>query len=81
MIKSDLVLTRPLINGFIRAQKYDVPVYSMEDIGMSSDSVGIKGSPTYVSKAFRPEQKRLGMKIKPDSVNHAVEVILENIND
>ena len=81
MIKSDLVLTRPLINGFIRAQKYDVPVYSMEDIGMSSDSVGIKGSPTYGSKAFRPEQKRLGMKIKPDSVNHAVEVILENIND
>ena len=81
MIKSDLVLTRPLINGFIRAQKYDVPVYSMEDIGMSSDSVGIKGSPTYVSKAFRPEQKRLGMEIKPDSVNHAVEVILENIND
>ena len=48
---------------------------------MSSDSVGIKGSPTYVSKAFRPEQKRLGMKIKPDSVNHAVEIILENIND
>lgn len=80
MIKPDYELTRPLINGYKKAQNQDVPVYSMEDIGMSSDSVGIKGSPTYVSKAFRPEQKRAGIKVKPENVKQAVEVILENIN-
>ena len=27
-------------------------------IGLTPDEVGIKGSPTYVSRAFRPENKR-----------------------
>ena len=30
----------------------------MEDIGLTPDDVGIKGSPTYVSKAFRPTNTR-----------------------
>ena len=50
--------TRPRINGFIKAQNTDITVYSMEDIGLTPEEVGIKGSPTYVSKAFRPEHNR-----------------------
>lgn len=80
IIKSDYELSRPNINGYKKAQRANVPVYSMEDVGLSPDEVGIKGSPTYVSKAFRPEHNRLGLKIKPESVNQAVEVVLENIN-
>ena len=30
----------------------------MDDIGLTPDEVGIKGSPTFVSKAFRPQKKR-----------------------
>ena len=29
----------------------------MEDIGLTPEQVGLKGSPTYVSRAFRPLQK------------------------
>lgn len=46
--------TRAKINGFIKAQKAAIKTYSLEDIGLSADEVGLKGSPTYVSKAFRP---------------------------
>ena len=81
MIKPDYELSRPLINGFKFAQKSIVPFYTMEDIGLSAEQVGIKGSPTYVSKAFRPEYKRAGLKIKPNSMGEALTVILENIND
>lgn len=81
MIKPDYELSRPLINGFKFAQKSIVPFYSMDDIGLSAEQVGIKGSPTYVSKAFRPEHKRAGLKIKPNSMGEALTVILENIND
>lgn len=80
MIKPDYKLSRPLINGFKYAQQAEVPYYSMEDIGLSAEMVGIKGSPTYVSKAFRPEQKQGGEKIKPETTKDAVNIILENID-
>lgn len=47
---------RPTIAGTIKAQNSSVTVYTMEDIGL--DEAGIKASPTYVSKAFRPEHNR-----------------------
>ena len=50
--------TRPTINGIKRARNAEISVYSMEDIGLTPDDVVIKGSPTYVSRAFRPENKR-----------------------
>lgn len=50
--------TRPTINGIKKAQNSEITVYSMEDIGLTPEEVGIKGSPTYVSKAFRPEHNR-----------------------
>jgi len=80
VIKPDYKLSRPLINGFKIAQNAKIPHYSMEDIGLSVDEVGIKGSPTYVSKAFRPEQKHSGIKIKPENVTDAVKLIMESID-
>lgn len=50
--------TRPTINGIKKAQFSEIEVYSMEDIGLTPEQVGIKGSPTYVSRAFRPEHNR-----------------------
>lgn len=50
--------TRATINGIKRAQHSEIKILSLEDIGLSPEQVGIKGSPTYVSKAFRPERKR-----------------------
>ncbi len=49
--------TRPLINGIIKAQDAEITVYSHEDIGLQPDETGLRGSPTYVSRAFRPESK------------------------
>lgn len=60
MLKCDYEPRRPLISGFIRAHEIKIPAYSMEDINLSPEEVGMKGSPTYVSKAFRPEQKQGG---------------------
>ena len=50
--------TRPKINGIIKAQNTEITIYSMEDIGLTPEETGIKGSPTYVSRAFRPEHNR-----------------------
>ena len=49
--------SRPLIEGIIKAHGFEVKVFAHEDIGLSPDEIGIKGSPTYVSKAFRPQKR------------------------
>lgn len=58
MLRGDFEPTRAKINGIIKAQNAKIENLSMEDIGLSPENVGIKGSPTFVSKAFRPIKKR-----------------------
>jgi electron transfer flavoprotein beta subunit len=45
--------SRPKINGIINASKKEIKILTLSDIGLNPEDVGIKGSPTYVSKAFR----------------------------
>ena len=58
MQKGEYETSRPTINGIKKANQTNIEIYSLEDIGLSPDKVGIKGSPTFVSKAFRPEHNR-----------------------
>ena len=58
VVKNSDKLSRAKINGIIKAQSAKIEKYSMEDIELSPDQVGIKGSPTFVSKAFRPLKNR-----------------------
>lgn len=58
MLKGYEEPSRITINGVKKAQNADIKIYSMEDINLTPEEVGIKGSPTYVSRAFRPEHKR-----------------------
>lgn len=80
MLKCDYEPRRPLINGFKLAQNAEIPFYSHEDIGIEPESVGLKGSPTCVSKAFRPKQKTCGEIFENISADNAVEKILEVLN-
>lgn len=56
VLKSDYETSRPTINGIKKAQNSDIGILTMNDIGL--DEAGIKASPTYVSKAFRPVHER-----------------------
>jgi len=49
--------TRAKINGIINAQNSEITTYGFDDTGLTPEEVGLKGSPTYVSKAFRPAPK------------------------
>lgn len=80
MLKCDYETKRPLIEGFINAQNADVPKYSLDDINLLPEQVGIKGSPTCVSKAFRPEQKHCGEIFVSQNVQDAVNKIMEALN-
>ena len=46
------------IKGTIKAFDSEIETYSLQDITLSPQDVGILGSPTYVSKAFRPQRHK-----------------------
>lgn len=79
VMKQDFEPSRPLIEGVISASKKEIKTCTMTDIGLTSDKVGIKGSPTYVSKAFRNISTHNVQKFKmnvDDSVNLLSEKLL-----
>lgn len=55
---------RPLIDGVISASKKEIRVCTMEDIGLEPQMCGLKGSPTYVSRAFRNIANHNAQKFK-----------------
>ena len=69
------------INGYIQSQDSTVPYYNSEDIKLDHSLAGIKGSPTYVSKAFRPEQKKECEMYTPQSASEAASYIFSKIKE
>lgn len=47
-------LRQAKIGGYIFAQNKEIQQISFENLEIEENSIGLKGSPTYVSKAFRP---------------------------
>ncbi len=78
VIKGEYVPRKFTILGCMKAQDTYIPHYSMEDIGLTADEVGFKGSPTYVSKAFRPDPRESGEMIT-GSTDEIVKVLAENL--
>jgi len=58
VLKGEYETSRPTISGIMRANKTEIETFSLEDIELCPEDAGIKGSPTFVSKAFRPEHNR-----------------------
>lgn len=60
------------INGYIRAQDYEIKTLNADDLGLSRDETGIKGSPTWVSRAFRAISQRKNELITPQNTFEAL---------
>ncbi len=71
---------RPLINGIKEAQKKEIRVCTMEDIGLTPEKCGLRGSPTFVSKAFRKVSKHDAQKYEI-GVQESVELLKERIEN
>ncbi|MFA7658183.1 MAG: electron transfer flavoprotein subunit beta/FixA family protein [Candidatus Gastranaerophilaceae bacterium] len=81
MLKCDYEPRRPMIEGFIKAHSAKIKSYSMDDIKLAPEEVGMKGSPTYVSKAFRPEQKQGGEVITPKNSKDGAKILKEKLKE
>ncbi|MCD7779908.1 MAG: electron transfer flavoprotein subunit beta/FixA family protein [Candidatus Gastranaerophilales bacterium] len=48
----------PRISGYIHAHDYNYKMYNIYELNLPENSAGIKGSPTFVSKVYRTNEKR-----------------------
>jgi len=70
----------PSLRGKIRAKKAEIPVWGPQDIGLDPGQVGLKGSPTYVTRIFVPERKGAGKIFRGDA-EEAVEQLLQELRE
>ncbi len=78
VLQNDFEPQRPKIRGIMRAEKSLIKVLSMNDISLTPENTGIKGSPTYVSKAFRNLSKHNAEKFKLET-DESVELLNKKI--
>ncbi len=68
----------PSLKGMMKAKKAKIPVWSIEDLGIPADIVGLDGSPTKVVSQFSPEIGRKGQVFEGDmkeQVSKLVEIL------
>lgn len=53
----DYELRQAKIGGYIFAQEKEIENIGLEQVGIDENKVGLKGSPTYVSKAYRMQSE------------------------
>ncbi len=70
----------PLPN-LLRAAQYQVPIWSHQDVGADREQIGLRGSPTLVSKVWSPEPRKGGPKVfvEKEGLEAAVEKAAEFI--
>ena len=69
---------RPTINGVKYASKQEIRICDAQTIGLEPEQVGLKGSPTYVSKAFRNMTNHNAQKFEL-STDESVKLLNERI--
>ncbi|OGI23563.1 MAG: electron transfer flavoprotein subunit beta [Candidatus Melainabacteria bacterium RIFOXYA12_FULL_32_12] len=81
MVKCDYEPRMPSIKGVMKANKTQISEVSMEGLGLDPSEVGIKGSPTFVSRAFRPETRNAGEILNAANAKEAADVLIEKLKN
>ncbi len=69
----------PNINGYIKAHNTKIEILSAEDLALDSNKIGLKGSPTKVKTAFRPNYQKNTLVIDNQSNADCADFILGEI--
>ena len=67
----------PSIRGKMRAKKAEIPTWTVADLDVDENYIGLKGSPTVVHKIFAPERNKEAHIIKGEAAEAATEVVSE----
>jgi electron transfer flavoprotein alpha/beta subunit len=71
----------PSVKGTMRANRTEIPVWTAADLVADGNRIGLKGSPTKVSRIFSPPRRTEGVLIKGDTPRESVSVLIQHLSD
>lgn len=71
----------PTIKGTMKANRAEIPVWTMADLDVDEQRLGLKGSPTQVRRIFSPPQRTGGVLIQKDTARESVAVLIQKLSD
>ncbi len=81
MMKCDYELRSSNIKGVMKANKTEIPVKTVADLGLEADKVGASGSPTRVLKTWQRPPKSGGRVIDGSDAKAAVGQLLDYLKE
>ncbi len=69
----------PTVKGTMRANRAEIPVWTVNDLDVDAARLGLKGSPTQVRKIFTPKQRTQGVLIQKDTAREAVAELIAKL--
>lgn len=71
----------PTVKGTMKANRKEIPVWTVNDIEVDAEKIGLKGSPTQVRKIFTPKQRVQGEVIQAETAREAVATLIQKLSD
>jgi len=71
----------PTVKGTMRANRAEIPVWTLADLEVDEAKLGLKGSPTQVRKIFTPKQRTQGVLIQKDTAREAVAELIAKLSE
>lgn len=71
----------PTVKGTMKANRANIPIWTVNDIAVDAEKIGLKGSPTQVRKIFTPKQRVQGEVIQSETAREAVATLIQKLSD
>jgi electron transfer flavoprotein beta subunit len=71
----------PSLRGVMMSKKVPIPVWTAKDVEVNLARIGLKGSPTYVHKIFKPPPRTGGRKFQGETAHVVDEFIKAVVED
>jgi electron transfer flavoprotein alpha/beta subunit len=71
----------PTVKAMLKAKRTEIPVWSVQDLNVDAEKIGLKGSPTQVRKIFTPPRRANGIFIKKETAQEAVAELIQKLTD
>lgn len=71
----------PNVKSMMKANRKEIPVWTLNELELDAEKIGLKGSPTQVKKIFTPKQRVQGEIIQADSALEAAGILVKKLAD
>lgn len=71
----------PTVRGTMKANRKQIPIWTLADLEVDENRIGLKGSPTQVKRIFTPPSRSGGEMIEAETAHEAVTILLQKLSD